>query len=196
MADRRGCTDGELFWYWFSDFTPTSAASGVALGRCPNRCPELALPGQSASGFPGGFRPFRLSQLALTCGPAAVLRRVSLHDQDARLRSQIHRLIAACAAIEVLVVLPRTIARERKQSLPCTRVPGAMCAPVLRRAVVVVLPRHRDTSLFVLFFSRHSLSVTFADSTPVFLVTPSSSASSLRRSHPRFCDAGVDQLIN
>ena len=38
------------------------------------------------------LRPFRLPQLALTCGPAAVLRRVSLHDEDVRLRSQIPRL--------------------------------------------------------------------------------------------------------
>ena len=51
----------------------------------------LALLGPSASGFQG-FRPFRLPQLAPTCGPAAVLRRVSLHDEDVRLRSQIPRL--------------------------------------------------------------------------------------------------------
>ena len=72
--------------------------------------------------------------------------------------------IAACAAIEVLVVLPHTIARGSYLCWPrACGYPGAECAPALRRAAVVDLRRHRDTSLFVLFFRRHSPSVQIPD---------------------------------
>ena len=67
-------------------------------GFRPFRVPQLAPRGQSGSGFPG-FRPFHLSQLAPTCGPAAVLRRASLHDEDVQLRSQTPRLAPPRARI-------------------------------------------------------------------------------------------------
>ena len=55
--------------------------------------------GIKSRGFDIGFRPFHLSQLAPTCGPAAVLRRASLHDEDVQLRSQIPQLAPPRARI-------------------------------------------------------------------------------------------------
>ena len=82
----------------------------------------LALLGPSASGFQG-FRPFRLPQLAPTCGPAAVLRRVSLHDEDVG-RAHANFTLSEGGAVPILAA--RTQFLPHLLEHPLTRVVGLL----------------------------------------------------------------------